>query len=70
MLVKKATFGDGIAFTHPELDMEHRIVLAECGPLVFGSVYVPNGGKDYKAKLRFPTSSSGGRAITDRSSRT
>jgi exodeoxyribonuclease-3 len=53
LLVKKARFGEAIEFTHPELDMENRIVVAECGALVFASVYIPNGGKDYKAKLTF-----------------
>jgi exodeoxyribonuclease III len=41
------------AFTHPEFDMESRIVQAELGNLVLASVYVPNGGKDYPAKLNF-----------------
>ena len=41
------------AFTHPEFDMESRIVAAEAGGIVFASVYVPNGGKDFPAKLRF-----------------
>jgi len=41
------------AFTHPEFDMESRIVTAQIGNTVFASVYVPNGGKDYPAKLRF-----------------
>jgi exodeoxyribonuclease III len=41
------------AFTHPEFDMESRIVTAQMGNTVFASVYVPNGGKDYPAKLRF-----------------
>ncbi len=41
------------AFSHPEFDMESRIVAARCGNLVLASVYVPNGGKDYPAKLKF-----------------
>jgi exodeoxyribonuclease-3 len=41
------------AFSHPEFDMESRIVTARWGGLVLASVYVPNGGKDYPAKLRF-----------------
>lgn len=53
LLVRKDRFGDGVEFTHPELDMENRIVVAERGSLVFASVYIPNGGKDYKAKLTF-----------------
>ncbi|MGH7530241.1 MAG: exodeoxyribonuclease III [Gemmatimonadales bacterium] len=43
-------------FSHPPFDMESRIVQAEIGDLVVASVYVPNGGKDYPAKLRFLTS--------------
>jgi len=41
------------SFTHPDFDMESRIVAAEAGNTVFASVYVPNGGKDYPAKLAF-----------------
>src|SRR5262249_31303015 len=33
--------------------MESRIVQAAIGNRVFASVYVPNGGKDYAAKLAF-----------------
>jgi exodeoxyribonuclease-3 len=40
-------------FAHPEFDMETRIVQVALGNLVLASVYVPNGGKDYAAKLRF-----------------
>jgi len=45
--------GEKPAFTHPDFDMESRIVAAEAKGTVFASVYVPNGGKDYPAKLRF-----------------
>ena len=40
-------------FSHPAFDMETRIVQAVLGNLVVASVYVPNGGKDYPAKLAF-----------------
>jgi exodeoxyribonuclease-3 len=40
-------------FHHPSFDIEHRIVVGELGGLVAASVYVPNGGKDYDAKVRF-----------------
>lgn len=43
------------AFTHPDFDMESRIVQVDLGPLVVASVYVPNGGKDYAAKVTFLT---------------
>ena len=42
-------------FSHPEFDMETRIVQVSLGNLVLASVYVPNGGKDYTAKLAFLT---------------
>jgi len=40
-------------FLHPEFDIETRIVQVAVDNLVVASVYVPNGGKDYPAKLRF-----------------
>jgi exodeoxyribonuclease-3 len=43
------------AFSHPAFDMESRIVQVTLGNLVLASVYVPNGGKDYRAKLEFLT---------------
>ena len=42
-----------VDFSHPSFDAESRIVLGKVGGLVFGSVYVPNGGKDYPAKVAF-----------------
>lgn len=51
--VRKDAFDVEPSFTHPYFDMETRIVQAACGDLVLASVYVPNGGKDYPAKLRF-----------------
>jgi len=40
-------------FEHPDFDSETRIVTARIGSLVITSVYVPNGGKDFAAKMRF-----------------
>lgn len=40
-------------FRHPDFDHENRIVAAHLGRLVVASVYVPNGGKDFAAKMRF-----------------
>jgi len=40
-------------FAHPGFDIETRIVQVALDNLVLASVYVPNGGKDYPAKLRF-----------------
>jgi exodeoxyribonuclease-3 len=51
--LRKATWGDKPAFSHPDFDFESRIVQAQVGNLVLASVYVPNGGKDYPAKLDF-----------------
>lgn len=53
LMLRTKTFGDAPAFVHPAFDLEHRIVVAEVGDLVFGSVYVPNGGKDFDAKMVF-----------------
>jgi exodeoxyribonuclease-3 len=51
--VRKARFSKP-AFSCPELDVECRAVQARLDAgLVVASVYVPNGGKDYPAKLRF-----------------
>ncbi len=41
------------AYDHPSFDHETRIVTADLGDLLVASVYVPNGGKDYAAKLEF-----------------
>jgi len=51
--IRKGAFAAEPVFSHPEFDMESRIVQAALGPLVLASVYVPNGGKDYPAKLAF-----------------
>jgi exodeoxyribonuclease-3 len=40
-------------YLHPAFDMETRIATVDVGGLTVASVYVPNGGKDYAAKLRF-----------------
>jgi exodeoxyribonuclease-3 len=40
-------------FSHPTFDHESRIVVARIGELTVGSVYVPNGGKDLGAKMKF-----------------
>jgi len=43
--------------SHPGFDFEQRIACATIasplGDIVLASIYVPNGGKDYEAKLRF-----------------
>ncbi len=40
-------------FAHPPFDFENRVVTVALGTTTIASVYVPNGGKDYAAKLRF-----------------
>jgi exodeoxyribonuclease-3 len=48
---------DRPVFFHPDFDYENRIVavevVSELGPLTVASVYVPNGGKDFPAKMQF-----------------
>jgi exodeoxyribonuclease-3 len=53
--IRKGVFDAEPVFSHPDFDMESRIVQAQLGSLVVASVYVPNGGKDYPAKLQFMT---------------
>jgi exodeoxyribonuclease-3 len=40
-------------FSHPTFDHEHRIVTARVLDTTIASIYVPNGGKDFPAKMRF-----------------
>jgi len=51
--VRKGLFDPAPRFSHPDFDMESRIVQADAGNLIVASVYVPNGGKDYDAKISF-----------------
>ncbi len=51
--LRKDTFPGKPAFAHPDFDFENRVVLADLGALVVASIYVPNGGKDFAAKMRF-----------------
>jgi exodeoxyribonuclease III len=51
--LKKERFPEPPEFSHPDFDEETRIVEARAGDRLFASVYVPNGGKDYAAKMRF-----------------
>ncbi len=51
--IREGLFDAEPVFSHPAFDMESRIVQAALGNLIFASVYVPNGGKDYDAKLGF-----------------
>ncbi len=51
--IRRAAFAEEPLFRHPDFDFETRIVTAEIGDLILGSVYVPNGGKDFDAKMQF-----------------
>ena len=51
--IRKRLFDADPAFSHPEFDIESRIVQADLGKLVVASVYVPNGKKNHETKLSF-----------------
>lgn len=51
--LRKATFPEAPKFGHPSFDHECRVVEATAGGIRWASVYVPNGGKDYAAKIAF-----------------
>ena len=53
--VSRSFAADRPAFSHPEFNFENRIAAVEVAGanLTVASVYVPNGGKDFPAKMRF-----------------
>jgi exodeoxyribonuclease-3 len=51
--LRRETHQETPAFTHPVFDNEYRIVDTLVGNVRFASVYVPNGGKDFAAKMEF-----------------
>src|SRR5436853_3614790 len=55
--VSQAIASERAAFAHPAFDYENRIVTASVSDrgveVTVASVYVPNGGKDFPAKMRF-----------------
>ena len=51
--VNKSVAPERPLFSHPDFDYENRIVSAEVSGVTVASVYVPNGGKDFPAKMRF-----------------
>lgn len=53
LLIRKEAVPERPTFSHPDFDHEHRIVTTGILGVTAASVYVPNGGKDYAAKLRF-----------------
>lgn len=57
LLIAKSFADPQPTIVHPPFDFEQRICTATvptaAGAVTFASIYVPNGGKDYAAKLRF-----------------
>ena len=57
LLVSKSLAGALPVCSHPGFDFEQRIACATVpsptGDVIVASVYVPNGGKDFDAKMRF-----------------
>src|SRR5262245_12735038 len=53
LLVRRALCDAKPDFSHPHFDLEQRIVVADVGDVRVASVYVPNGGKDFDAKITF-----------------
>jgi exodeoxyribonuclease-3 len=51
--VSKALAPERPAFEHPAFDYDNRIVLVRLPVATIASVYVPNGGKDFPAKMQF-----------------
>jgi exodeoxyribonuclease-3 len=58
--VSKTLAPDRPLFSHPAFDYENRIVAADIawpspggGAVTVASIYAPNGGKDFPAKMRF-----------------
>jgi exodeoxyribonuclease-3 len=51
--VRRALSPDRPPYLHPAFDVETRIATVEFAGTTIASVYVPNGGKDFDAKLRF-----------------
>jgi exodeoxyribonuclease-3 len=53
LLVRHAVAPERPAFHSPAFDFEHRILAVRLPAATVASVYVPNGGKDFAAKMRF-----------------
>ena len=57
LLVSRSLAPGSPAIVHPEFDFEQRVctttLATPAGEIAFASMYVPNGGKDYPAKMRF-----------------
>ena len=57
LLVAKSLSAEPPVIVHPVFDVEQRActttLSTSAGDITFASVYVPNGGKDFPAKMRF-----------------
>jgi exodeoxyribonuclease III len=53
LLLKATRFADPPELQALSFDFETRIVAVAAGSMVLASVYVPNGGKDFAAKMQF-----------------
>jgi exodeoxyribonuclease III len=53
LLVRQAVEPDRPLYVHPEFDHETRIAATTVNGVTVASIYVPNGGKDFAAKMRF-----------------
>jgi exodeoxyribonuclease-3 len=51
--VSKAFAAERPIFSTPAFDYESRILTVDIGDLTIATVYVPNGGKDFPAKMTF-----------------
>lgn len=51
--VRRSLAPEPPTFGHPSFDTEYRIVETLAAGVRFASIYVPNGGKDFDAKLQF-----------------
>jgi exodeoxyribonuclease-3 len=55
LLVRKSLSPEKPKFQHPRFDHENRIVIAVVQGITVASIYVPNGGKNFPAKIKFLT---------------
>jgi exodeoxyribonuclease III len=53
LMVKHGVVDSPPVFESPSFDVENRMLTTAVAGTTVASIYVPNGGKDYEAKLRF-----------------
>jgi exodeoxyribonuclease-3 len=53
LLVRRSLSPAEPKFSHPPFDLENRIVIASIQGITIASIYVPNGGKNFAAKMTF-----------------